>query len=305
MTESDIRLAVIGVEGGWSSERLADAVAERTGERCLVDPAHLVADLDKRSLMVGGLDLLQFDGLVVKKLGATYSPDLLDRLELLRFAEASGVRVFSRPDVIGRLLDRLSCTVTLRAAGIPMPPTVVTENPAQAADVVRRFGETVVKPLYTTKARGMRVLKPSAKLGDELAQYQSEGNPFFYLQKRIDLPGRDLGIVFLGGEYLGSYARVAGDKSWHTSTSRGGKYAACEPGDDIIRLAHDAQELFDLDFTSVDVAETADGPVVFEVAAFGGFRGLLEACGIDAAQKLADYCVTRIADASRHLERSQ
>lgn len=305
MAESDIRLAVIGVEGGWSSERLADAVAERTRERCLVDPAHLVADLDQRSLTYRGSDLLHFDGLVVKKLGATYSPDLLDRLELLRFAEAAGVRVFSRPDAIGRLLDRLSCTVTLRAAGIPMPPTVVTEDAARAADVVRQFGETVAKPLYTTKARGMRVLKPSATLGEELAEYQAEGNPFFYLQKRIDLPGRDLGIVFLGGEYLGGYARVAGDKSWHTSTSRGGKYAACHPGDEIIRLAYEAQKLFDLDYTSVDVAETDDGPVVFEVAAFGGFRGLLDACGIDAAQKLADYCVTRITDASRSFERSK
>lgn len=305
MTESGIRLAVIGVEGGWSSERLADAVAQRTGERRLIDPAHLVADLDRRSLKYGDLDLLEFDGLVVKKLGGQYSPDLLDRLELLRFAEASGVRVFSRPDAIGRLIDRLTCTVTLRAAGIPMPPTVVTEDVAQAADVVRRFGATVVKPLYTTKARGMRVLQPSANLGAELAEYQAAGNPVFYLQKRIDLPGRDLGVVFLGGEYLGTYARVAGDKSWHTSTSHGGKYAACEPGDDVIRLARYAQSLFGLDYTSVDIAETPDGPVVFEVAAFGGFRGLRDACGVDAAAKLAEYCVTRIADASRPLQRSK
>jgi ribosomal protein S6--L-glutamate ligase len=44
----------------------------------------------------------------------------------------------------------------------------------------------------------------------------------------------------------------------------------------------------------VDVAETADGPVVFEVSAFGGFRGLKEGCAIDAAQRFVDYVIERL-----------
>ena len=53
-------------------------------------------------------------------------------------------------------IDRLACTVTLRLGEIPLPPTVITEDIDQAAAAVERFGTAVLKPLYTSKARGMR-----------------------------------------------------------------------------------------------------------------------------------------------------
>jgi ribosomal protein S6--L-glutamate ligase len=97
------------------------------------------------------------------------------------------------------------------------------------------------------------------------------------------LPGRDLGMVFLAGEYHGSYARVAKGDAWNTTINSGGRYEAAHPSDEIIAMAHKAQALFDMDFTTVDVAETEEGPIVFEVSAFGGFRGAKEGIGIDAA----------------------
>ena len=49
-----------------------------------------------------------------------------------------------------------------------------------------------------------------------------------------------------------------------------------------------------MDFTTVDVAETPDGPIVFEVSAFGGFRGALEGAGIDAAGSYTDYVIAKL-----------
>jgi ribosomal protein S6--L-glutamate ligase len=57
----------------------------------------------------------------------------------------------------------------------------------------------------------------------------------------------------------------------------------------VIELARRAQALFAMDFTTVDVAETNSGPIVFEVSAFGGFRGALEGIGIDAAGLYAEH----------------
>jgi ribosomal protein S6--L-glutamate ligase len=64
-----------------------------------------------------------------------------------------------------------------------------------------------------------------------------------------------------------------------------------DPEPEVIELAHRAQALFDLAFTCVDVVESARGPLVFEVSAFGGFRGLHEACGIDAAGLYAAWVI--------------
>ncbi|WP_027369424.1 GAK system ATP-grasp enzyme [Desulfovermiculus halophilus] len=286
-------IGVVGTPGGRSSEWLADEVRDQTGHSLLVDMTSVTLDLSRGTAFFRGRDLLELDGLIVKKIGSRYSPDLLDRLEMLRFLHRRGLPIFSPPESMMRVVDRLSCTVALQLAGIPMPPTVVTEDIEEAKQAVRRFGQAVLKPLYTSKARGMRVIGDTPDLDREMRAYSAE-NAVIYIQKKIDLNGRDLGLVFLGGEYLTTYARCNPGPSWNTSTASGGRYQAYAPSRGCIDLASKAQGQFDLDFTCVDVAETEDGPVVFEVSAFGGFRGVWEAQGLNAARMFTSYVMQRI-----------
>jgi ribosomal protein S6--L-glutamate ligase len=247
--------------------------------------------------MFQGEDLCRLDALIVKKISASYSPNTLDRLELLRVAEQCGVRVFSRAENMLRLVDRLSCTVTLRNAGISMPATRVTEDIPAAVSAVQAFGSAVFKPLYSTKARGMCVIdagEDAVRIEHAVRAFHAD-NPMMYIQQKIELPGRDLGMAFLGGEYLGSYARVSGDDAWNTTIHSGGRYAAHNPDAAVIDIARRAEALFGMDFTTVDVAETRDGPIVFEVSAFGGFRGAREGIGIDAAQLYTRYVLQQLA----------
>jgi ribosomal protein S6--L-glutamate ligase len=253
-------------------------------------------DLERQRLLFQEQDLCQLDALIIKKISARYNPNTLDRLELLRVAEQAGVRVFSRAENTLRLIDRLSCTVTLRNAGIPMPATRVTEDIGAAVTAVQDFGSAVFKPLYSTKARGMCVIDAHRDRGEierEIRAFQAE-NPMMYIQQKIDLPGRDLGMVFLDGEYLGTYARVSKGDAWNTTIHSGGRYAAHTPPDAVIKLAQRAQAPFAMDFTTVDVAETGDGPIVFEVSAFGGFRGALEGIGIDAAGLYTEHVLRQL-----------
>jgi ribosomal protein S6--L-glutamate ligase len=282
------RVGVVGVPGGWSSELLADHLERRTGFRCLIDMERVACDMSTGEVRCGELRLDSLDALLIKKAGPDYAPSLLDRLEILRLLAERGLPVFSDPCRILRVLNRLSCTVTLELGGIPIPPTCVTEDLDEAARAVEEYGEAVLKPLYTSKGRGMRTVRAGRETRASLKEFQEAGNKVLYVQKLMQVPDRDLGIVFLGGEYLGTYARVRKRGSWNTTTANGGTYAACRPTAEYVSLAQRAQDLFRLDFTCVDLAETPQGPVVFEVSAFGGFRGLATA-GIDAAAAYADY----------------
>ena len=296
-TKGNPRIGVVGVADGWSTQRLLDAVATVTGERHPIELNQVTLDLAGGRVLHRDVDLFEYDALIVKKLGHRYSPELLDRLEVLHYLHDRGVHIFSKPTSMMRLLDRLSCTVTLRLADIPIPDTVITENVDQALDAVASFGTAILKPLFTSKARGMRVVTAGADCRTAIEEFRSAGNPVLYIQRRIQLPGRDLGIVFLGGQYLGAYARVAHGDAWNTTTHSGGKYQPCDPSSEVLDLAAKAQQPFDLDFTCVDVVETPNGPLVFEVSALGGFRGLLEACGIDAAARYTDYV---LGELNRH-----
>ena len=291
------RIGVVGIPGKWSTETLADAVEQRTGFRLVIDMAKVSLDLASGRLMFGTHDLCRLDGLLVKKISREYSPNTLDRLELLRVAERAGVRVFSGAENMLRLIDRLSCTVTLCNTGIPMPETRVTEDIDAAMRAVRDFGSAVFKPLFSTKARGMKVIDTSLSRKQTLAEIQRfrQANPMMYIQRRIDLSGRDLGMAFLGGEYLGTYARVSRSDAWNTTINSGGRYEAYQAPQELVDLAQRAQAPFGMDFTTVDVALTDDGPVVFEVSAFGGFRGALEGAGIDAAAAYADYALGKLS----------
>ncbi|TXS95776.1 GAK system ATP-grasp enzyme [Parahaliea maris] len=291
------RIGVVGIPGKWSTEVLADALEARTGFRQVIDMGTVVADLTGPALFCDGTELNTLDAIVVKKISGEYSAHTLDRLELLRLLERQGVRVFSPAESMLRLIDRLSCTVTLRNAEIPMPETLITECTDQALAAVRAFGSAVFKPLYSTKARGMRLLsadEAKAKLKKHIADFHRD-NPVMYIQRKLELSGRDLGLVYLGGQYLGAYARVAGGSAWDTTIHSGGKYAPFDAGPELIELGRRAQAPFGLDFTTVDIAETGSGPVVFEVSAFGGFRGAREGAGIDAAGAYADYVLKKVA----------
>ncbi|MDR2055343.1 MAG: GAK system ATP-grasp enzyme [Desulfovibrio sp.] len=292
-----MKIGVIGVPGGESSEKLADAVADATGTRILVSMDAVRLDLPSGRCFYNGMDISALDALIVKKIGARYSPDLLDRLEMLCFLADRGVRVFSDPHTVIRMLDRLGCTLRLQAAGVPMPPTTITESPEQALRAIRRYGRAVLKPLYTSKARGMRLVDSrNPGLPDLIADYVKD-NTVIYAQKALRLENNlDLGVVFLGQDYLTTYARVKAENAWNTTTANGGRYAPFTPDAAILAVARKARAVFDLAFTCVDVAVTDDGPLVFEVSAFGGFRGVEKTTDLNPAALLAEHLLARMRE---------
>lgn len=294
----NLKIGVVGIKGAWSTEVLADSLESKTGFRRIIDLNQVRWDLANKAVHFEGEDLLQYDAIIVKKISKTYSPECLNRLHLLSWLNSQGVSVFSDPNDMGRLINRLSCTTALNTADIPMPPTTITESVEEARAAIGDYEEAVLKPLFSTKARGMTLLKAdNPALIEQLVQFQNEFG-LFYIQKKIPLPGKDLGLMFLGGEYIGTYARVAASDSWNTTTRDGGKYASHTPRESTIAIAKKAQQAFNLAFTTVDVVETDDDSetVIFEVSAFGGFRGAKEALDIDIADLYSNYVINQISN---------
>jgi ribosomal protein S6--L-glutamate ligase len=204
------------------------------------------------------------------------------------------VPVWSGPGQIEAAVDRARMTVELVRAGLPVPETVITEDVTEAAAAVERFGGAILKPLFTSKGRGMQRLDPSLDLPKLLAGHANANPGPFYLQRFVKHPGRDLGVAVLDGRYLGAYWRIAGRDQWMTTILAGGHYERAEPPDEVIDLACRAAAHFGLLFTGVDLIESEEGYRILEVSAFGGFRGLLDGCGIDAAPLVAAAVVRRV-----------
>jgi ribosomal protein S6--L-glutamate ligase len=237
---------------------------------------------------LGGRDLRELDSVVVKKLGDHSSAWTRLRLHALRALEASGVRVFSPTDAIERAMDRYRMTMTLAQAGLPVPATLAAEPGSGLREAIARVGDGVVKPVYTSKGRGMVRVGGSPEGLSTSPIEDNERRPYL-VQRFVDAPGRDIGATVVGGRYLGAFYRIARDGEWMTTTDVGGSYAPCTLTERGIAYAERAAQTFGLDYTVVDLVEQADDFLIYEVSAFGGFRGLLEASGLDAAAAYAGH----------------
>jgi tetrahydromethanopterin:alpha-L-glutamate ligase len=286
-------IAVVGQPGAWSTERLAGALRAAGAEALVVDLAACALRLPEPGVWHQGRRL-DADAVVVKKIGDTAGGwTVHERLHILRHWEASGVPVWSVPDRLEVAVDRYRMTVELVRAGLPVPETVITEDVGEAVASVERFGAAVLKPLFTSKGRGMVRLDPALDVRRILERHRAENADPFYLQRFVKHPGRDLGVAVLDGRCLGAYWRISGDGQWMTTVLSGGRYAPADPPAEALALAERAARHFGLLFTGVDLIEADDGFTVLEVSAFGGFRGLLDGCGVDAAPRLADAVLSR------------
>jgi len=295
-----LRVAVVGVPGAWSTERLRDALAARGADAMTVDPAACTVDLTEGTVTFEGTDLGTLDGVVVKKLGSTSDPLMPSRVQILHQLEHRGVRVFSRACAIAEVNDRYRMTQRLGQSGIPIPRTIVADSVWAADLVIREWGRVVVKPLFTSKGRGMLLLHAGKPYRLALRRWQRTWRMPFYLQEFVPHAGRDIGAVVLNGHVLGAYYRVAGPGTWLTTTAAGGAYEACEVTPEMARLAVRAADVFGLEFTGVDLVETPGGYLVYEVSAFGGFAGLWRSQGIDAAKAYAEYVVHALTGSAQH-----
>jgi tetrahydromethanopterin:alpha-L-glutamate ligase len=288
-------IAVVGQPGAWSTERLANALRAAGADALVVDLARCALRLPEPGVWHQGRRL-DVEAAVVKKIGDTAGGwTVRERLQILRHWEASGVPVWSAPDRLEVAVDRYRMTVELVRAGLPVPETVITEDVGEAVATVERFGVAVLKPLFTSKGRGMVRLDSSLDVRRILEGHRADNADPFYLQRFVKHPGRDLGVAVLDGRCLGAYWRIAGDGQWMTTVFSGGRYAPADPPAEAIALAERAARHFGLLFTGVDLIETDGGFTVLEVSAFGGFRGLLDGCGVDAAPRLADAVLGRTA----------
>jgi ribosomal protein S6--L-glutamate ligase len=290
-----MNIGVIGIKGGWSSESLSKQLSSKQCGGAVIELQDISYDLNTRTCSHPDHDLRAFDAFIVKKMGSDYSPHLLDELELLEMLERQGYRFFSSPRSIRMMISRLSCTICLRDNDIPMPQTFITESVEEGVAWVAEHGSCILKPLYSTKARGMELLQSENEARRSLTRFKEKGEKVIYLQKKLELNNNDYGLVFLDGHYIGAYARVGDGSSWHTTTEKGGKYRAYKPPQAFIDIAERAQRPFGLDFTSVDVADSEElGPVVFEVSAFGGYKGLYESSGLDASDLVTNHVIEKL-----------
>lgn len=216
------------------------------------------------------------------------------RLGILHGMAAAGVDVVNAPAAIERSVDKSATSLRLVVAGIPTPPTWVTEQPEEAARILARetaAGQALVaKPLFGAQGKGLRLLRA----GDPLPSAEETGG-VWYLQLYVggETAWRDFRVVVIGGEPVAAMARHG--LGWITNIRQGGRPEAVPAAGELARLAVAAAEAVGCDHAGVDLIEGRDGRLlVLEVNSMPAWQGLQSVAGADIAACLAERLRRRL-----------
>ncbi|HII40642.1 MAG TPA: hypothetical protein HA326_05425 [Thermoplasmata archaeon] len=103
----------------------------------------------------------------------------------------------------------------------------------------------------------------------------------------------------VGDRVITSMRRVAQMHEWRSNIHLGAKGVSIELADHARDIAVRASRAVGLEISGVDMIFRGDEPVVLEVNASPGFRGLLQATQINAADAMVDYAVEKASSGAK------
>jgi ribosomal protein S6--L-glutamate ligase len=187
-------------------------------------------------------------------------------LALLRAAGRPGVTVFPRWESVAHVRNKGRGLQTLASRGIPMPRTVLAENPASLKDLSADEFPLLLKPHLGDNASGIVLVRHPLEL-DDLAWPDG----LVVAQEFVDSGSIDVKLYGIG------------DELWAVRRPSPLTGSSLEPPQrleltpELAQLARACGEAFGLELYGVDVLLSSRGPLVVDVNEFPNYTGVEEA----------------------------
>jgi tetrahydromethanopterin:alpha-L-glutamate ligase len=209
------------------------------------------------------------------------------RLGILHALRDLGVLVWNDARAIERCVDKSATSFHLARADLFSPETWATESHETARAIVAREaarGPLVLKPLFGSQGRGLRLLRT---IDDVPAPSAVAG--VYYLQRFIGVERdgyRDFRLFVSRGRVIAAMMRHSGE--WITNIKRGGRPVAVAANEELKGLAVRAAAAVGADFAGVDILYDAEErPAVLEVNSMPAWSGLQRVTATRIASTLA------------------
>jgi tetrahydromethanopterin:alpha-L-glutamate ligase len=287
-------VALVSETTDWHARTLSEAFAAhgvRTKiialEACRIDTG------SASGLTLPGFAAGLPDAVFVRTMSGGSFEAVTHRLGLLHALTDIGVPVWNSARAIERCVDKSMTSFLLARGAIPTPQTWTTELREQAAEIVRSEpGPLVLKPLFGSQGRGLRLIRNA----DELPA-PAEVAGLYYLQRYVGVDRNgyhDFRLLVSQGRVVATMMRHS--THWITNVKRGGKPVAAMPDSAMKDLAIAATDAVGADFAGVDIIHDASGrPTVLEVNSMPAWSGLQRTTSADIAAILAGDLVAALA----------
>ena len=279
----------------WSSRQLLLAIENKNCKGLYLRPSKISIRFSTKNMRVyyGQKEISVPDALIIRNLGFTSTYEqLVKRASTLRILELHGVVTMNPISSLLNARDKYLSLSILSKHGLPVPDTLVTEDVLLAMEMSKIYGSCVLKPIIGSLGHGS-LMTDNPDVVYQISKTMLSYNTPIYLQKFMEKKdNRDLRIFVVGNEVIGRIFRVAPKGSWKTNISQGGKALPAPRIPEVDELALKATKVLNLHYAGVDIAETKEGYVIFEVNAAPLWRGVQSVTKVNIASKIVEYLLT-------------
>ncbi|HKL91470.1 MAG TPA: RimK family alpha-L-glutamate ligase, partial [Allomuricauda sp.] len=175
--------------------------------------------------------------------------------------------------------------------GISVPKTVFSINPNNVEDQIELLGgaPVIIKLQEGTQGKGV-ILAESKKSAISVIDTLYTMNTSILLQEYIEeANGEDLRIVVVGNKIVASMKRTSGLDDFRSNVHRGAETQKVQltPREKFIAL--NATKKLGLGVAGVDLIRSKNGPLLIEVNASPGLKGIEGATGVNVAKFIVQY----------------
>lgn len=242
----------------------------------------------------GSDHVIDVDGGLVRGVGSVASMEtLLKRVNTMKQLEMRGTLLVNSSEGFLNARDKYRATQLLASSGIRVPETKITEDVYVLSETVRVWGKTVIKPLIGSMGYGSLLVTDPDIAYIIGKTWLSHSQPIL-IQKYARAKDRDVRIFVVGDEVLGAIYRYKPENTWKTNVAQGAKVERAPVDAELAELSVKATKTLKLDYAGVDVGETEDGYVIYEVNAMPNWQGFYAGTGISPAPKIVDYLLGKL-----------
>ena len=287
-----MRLAILSRNKSlYSTRRLMEAALTRGHDVRILDHVRCFMDITSEKPSVHHreeeFDHDHFDA-VIPRIGASVS---FYGCAVVRQFEMMGVYCVNESVAITRARDKLRSLQLLSRKGIGIPATSFANSPDDVGGLIREVGGAplVIKLLVGTQGIGV-VLAETRKAAESVIQAFMGMNTNILVQEFIkEAGGSDIRCFVVGNKVIAAMKRQAPEGEFRSNLHRGGTASVIKLTPKERATAIRAAKVMGLNVAGVDLLRSQRGPLVMEVNASPGIRGIEEATGIDVAGLILEF----------------
>ncbi len=273
----------------WCSHQLLEAITQQGHYPISFDFRDLLARVAYQpQVSYDTFDLISSLGaLLVRPIGRGSLDEIIFRLDLLRNIERNGVPVINSPPSIECAVDKYHALAILHQYDLPVPKTVVTEDPHKALKAFYELGgDVVVKPLFGS--RGMGITRVTdAEVARRIFKSLAFMHHVLYLQEFIPHGHKDIRAFVVGDHVIAAMYRIA--TGWKTNVSQGAKAVKTTLSTQLEHVAVSAARALGCAIAGVDIMQSPSGHYLTEVNSQPGFQALQTVSTINIAGKIIQF----------------